>query len=391
MKAFKKHIFLFILILIGTFLTGKNVVLADIDWKGVTVECIYSDGGLYEYSFNDFSDEWSTNRYSYNLKGVDNSKSSTTSSIFYSKSGKPTKGTPPRCQPFVITSMYSEKDDTTVMFVKFSNSSTLTFDKTDFEGNWWQNIWRTTPLEKANDGEKSSYELVSENYILTDVAGEPDNVYNYKRENKKAEGEVAQAVSKPDYITILEFGSVKLAQSKNKTNYLGTFSKPEVACFTNADPKTYSGNNSTTAYYFESATIQYKSGSDTCSSGYYRYVYNGEGEAPNETDSGELCTKIMPKTAQDLALVIRWGQLLVPVLLIGLSAVDVGKIVMSGNIEEDLPKQKRKIITRFIVAVAFFFLPLIVMLLLDEVKIESGSAEEEISAIQQIKCIFEMV
>lgn len=401
MKAFKKHIFLFILILIGTYFCGATSVNADnIKWEGVTIECIYSDGGLYEYSYNDFTDKWVTNRYTYNLKGVDSSKSQTTSSIIYSETNLVVSGTVPQCKPKVVTSISTGEDSdddegATVTYVKFINAyDSEVFVNEEFGETWWDSfLWKTSKADQANNGTRQAYSLVSENYILTDDAGEPDDVYNYKRENKKAEGEVSQAVSKPDYITILEYGDVKLAQSKSKTNYLTSlsFPKPSIACFTNADPKSYSGNNSTVSYYFESTRIRYASTSNDCSSGFYRYVYNGVGNPNEGGDDGELCTKIMPNTAKDLATIIRWAQLLVPVLLIGFTAIDIGKIVMSGNIEEDLPKQKKKIITRFIIAIVFFFLPLILKILLDSVKIDSGTTEEEISAIQSIKCIIDMV
>lgn len=401
MKAFKKHIFLFILILIGTIFSAIPIANAEnIKWEGVTVECIYSDGGLYEYSYNDFTDEWVTNRYTYNLKGVDSSKSQTTSSIIYSETNIVVTGTIPQCKPLVVTSISTGEDSddgegATVTYVKFINASeNQEFENEEFGETWWDSFWwKTSKADQANNGTRQAYSLVSENYILTDDAGEPDDVYNYKRENKKEEGEVSQAVSKPDYMTILKYSNVTLVQSKAKTNNLNltNFGKPSVMCFTNADPKSYSGNNSTVSYYFESTRIRGTSTSNDCSSGYYRYVYNGTGNPNEGGDDGELCTKIMPNTAQDLATIIRWAQLLVPVLLIGLTAIDIGRIVMSGNIEEDLPKQKKKIITRFIVAIVFFFLPLILKILLDSVQIDSGTTEEEISAIQSIKCIIDMV
>ena len=99
----------------------------------------------------------------------------------------------------------------------------------------------------------------------------------------------------------------------------------------------------------------------------------------------------MPQTSKDLAKIIGIVQLVVPVLLILLIGLDIGKLVIAGNLDEELPKQKTKIIVRFVSALVIFFLPLILQILLTTVKVDSGSTEEEISAIQSIKCIIDMV
>jgi len=402
MNKIRKIILITVIMISALFFCQKEDVYADIDWKGVTIECIYADGGLYEYSYNDYNDSWAVNRYSYALKGVDNSESQTSSSIIYSTADNhksPARGTIPHCTEYITKSVVSEDDSeesaaSTSTYIKFFNGGeNAQFDDNDFGITWWDKFWfnKGADKDKANANAKT-YQLVSENYVLTEAAGEADKVYNYKRENKKEEGEIAQVVSNPEQLTIYEFGDIKLIQSKEKTNYLGDFSYPEVACFSNSDPKSFNGNNSNVTYYFESKKTDYKEGGDTCTAGYYRFVYNGEGAADDgDVDTGALCTKIMPETSKNLAEIIGWVQILIPVLLIILTAFDIGKIVLSGNLDEELPKQKKKIITRFIVAVSFFFLPLIVNLLLTYVKIDSNSSEEEVGSIEYIKCIFEMV
>ena len=79
--------------------------------------------------------------------------------------------------------------------------------------------------------------------------------------------------------------------------------------------------------------------------------------------------------------------MLAPTLLIILCALDLGKIVMAGKLDDDLPKQRSKIIRRFIVAVAIFFLPLIVHLLINFIiSANDGKVSEQ---IQQIDCLFD--
>lgn len=408
MKLFRKNLYIFLLLIMGTFLIDIDSVEAtNVNWKGVVLECIYSDGGLYEYSYNDYTSQYSTNRYSYSLKGVDSSKSNTTSSIIYSSSttyGNPayTSGNLKKCKDYiyVATSTSDEdEDNTTVTYIKFSTSDLgdSPFTDTDFGETWYNSFWKkltgTATADKANST-AIEYDLVSENYILTDAAGEPNSVYSYKKESYKEEGEVTQAVSTGTYLTILKYDNAYFVQGSNKTTAIDSFQKTNVKCFNDASAKSYSGNSSTVSYYFDAIRYKVSSASGEngkiCDSG-ERYVYSGTVTEGDDVDTGELCTKIMPQTAQDLATIIGWVQILVPILLIILVGLDIGKIVVAGNIEDDLPKQKKKIIVRFIVAISVFFLPLIMKLLLSMVKVDSGSSDAEISTIQYIQCIFDMV
>ncbi len=406
MKSFKKHILLFIFILIGMFfIKTENVKAAAIDWKGVVVECVYSDGSLFEYSYNDYTGKWATNKYTYNLKGADSVSNTSSSTLVYSQTnGKPIydSGSAKKCYQYLTKSIVSDKGDDsegqTTTYLKFTSSSGVSFDDNDFSETWKDYFWwwQKPTADRANKV-KDTYSLVSENYILTDKAGQPDAIYNYKQEEEKEEGEVTQAITKPQYITILKYGSLILAQSQNKVNAISTSSKPAVLYFNDADPKSYSGNNGTMAYYFNDARITeksesaYKALSNSEKSKYRRFIFNGDGLAPEDLDTGELCTKIMPQTSKDLAKIIGIVQLVVPVLLILLIGLDIGKLVIAGNLDEELPKQKTKIIVRFVSALVIFFLPLILQILLSTVKVDSGSTEDEISAIQSIKCIIDMV
>lgn len=82
--------------------------------------------------------------------------------------------------------------------------------------------------------------------------------------------------------------------------------------------------------------------------------------------TGTSICKVIPETAVWIALIINYLQLLVPIFLIVLTAIDISKIVINGNLEEELPKRRKLIIVRFIVAVSFFFIPLIIKVVIND-------------------------
>ena len=90
----------------------------------------------------------------------------------------------------------------------------------------------------------------------------------------------------------------------------------------------------------------------------YRQVSMAEAKE-NEQVGTSICD-VIPETSLLIATVIYYAGILVPILLIVYTALDIAKLVISGNLEEEIPKKKKAIITRFIVAVVFFFLPIII-------------------------------
>ena len=79
----------------------------------------------------------------------------------------------------------------------------------------------------------------------------------------------------------------------------------------------------------------------------------------NEDDATSICD-IIPNTALVLADIINIVRMVVPAFLIILTGIDISRIVIAGNIDEELPKKRKNIIIRFIVVAVFFFLPLLV-------------------------------
>lgn len=408
----KKKLILFTFIITAVLSCLDKVTAANINWSGITYECVYSDGSLFEYSYNDYSKSYVTNKYPYNLKGTDPVLNGSSSTIIYAEHTKPIYLHTERrgsndtyyCQKYMIKSVVSsdggEEEDgegQTTTYIKFDNDSKYEqFTDSDFGETWKDHFWfwQTATAEIANENRKGYY-LVSENYILTEKAGQPDEVYSYKRADELGAGQVTQAIAKPKFITILKYGNKYFAQSEYKTSLISNPNKAGVMYFSDGDPHVNTGSDGAVFYSYNNIRISaifestYKSISDK--SNYERYVYAGLGNANQNANSGSLCTKIMPNTAKVLAKIIGYVQLIVPVLLIVLTGIDIGRIIVSGNLDEELPKQKKKILVRLITAIAIFFLPLIVQLLLTTVKIDSGSTEDEIGAIEYIKCIFDMI
>lgn len=121
----------------------------------------------------------------------------------------------------------------------------------------------------------------------------------------------------------------------------------------------------------------------SCSAGYVSYSYHSSGSSGNKSTSTvtQVCSSI-PETTKVLKQVIQWAQILVPAIVIILSGIDIGKMVVAGNLDEELPKRKKGMIIRFIVMLVFFFLPLIVKVLFSTV------FDDGILGVGGIDCLF---
>jgi len=405
------------------FVSTERVNAARLNWDGVTVECIYSDGGLYESSYNDYIEPNGrvVNRYTYNLKGVDSDETGTNSSFNYvdatgyittysenhnnkyqtsSSPLKEGKDNHLQCNNYLYVGINREKnedgDKVPVTYAAFGDVPIISFQVPKPNPGWLSKLFG---INESVILEATTYKLVSENYVLTEKSGSPRNVLSYKRQNDDGD---QQAVSDPKYVHFLVYDNAVLVQGPNKINYIdvknynisniefdhstGELKRgtpTEALTLSDPEPKAYVGNGSNVFYSFDSVRYSFDESGQ-------RYVFSGTTEEGDPIDNGDLCKKIMPNTAKIIAKVIGWCQLLVPALLIVLVALDLSKLMLAGNIEEELPKQRKRIVVRFIAAVTVFFLPFIVKLALSNVK-TSGSSIDEISSIEYIDCIFEMI
>lgn len=112
------------------------------------------------------------------------------------------------------------------------------------------------------------------------------------------------------------------------------------------------------------------------------YVYLGtRNGTPGDGTDNALCKVLGNKTIKELQNIIDIMQILVPVLMIALTGFDIGKLVLSGNLDEELPKKKTIIIVRFCLTAFFFFLPLITGLIID------GLMDAGVVGVVEIDCV----
>ena len=112
------------------------------------------------------------------------------------------------------------------------------------------------------------------------------------------------------------------------------------------------------------------------------YVYLGTRHGDgNISPSSELCVFIGSNVTNILKEVIAWGQVLVPAIVIILIGLDITKMVLAGNLDEELPKKKKSIIIRLVIMLVFFFAPLVATLIINLLQSAGIS-------VGDIECIF---
>ena len=72
----------------------------------------------------------------------------------------------------------------------------------------------------------------------------------------------------------------------------------------------------------------------------------------------------------------------IPVIVIILTALDLGKMVIAGNLDEMLPKKKKLIAIRLLLMIIFFFAPLLSRIIISLLN-DTG-----VINIGKIDCIF---
>ncbi len=387
-RKYRFNLIYVLAVMILSFLSIDNVYAGNLEFKNVTLECIYSDGSLFTYSHNSTTDEYVMNRRNYNLKDVSTQDSSTTGRIEFTV-GTSVADDSHLCKQYLISGSTKDREndsEDSVMYMtyyKFSTSSGATFETTDFSNlgvfsffDWFAHV----DSSAANETKKEAT-LVSERYILESNSGEPTETLYYVQKSTQETGENR-------YITIYKYDNATLLDSGKRVTRVTSTSAigNDVIWINNPEPESFVESSSILTYFYKDGQIRYTATSNKTSSNINKYEKTDSAPPTDSVDTGELCSTIMPNTSVYLRTIIKYAQWLVPIFLIVLTSVDVGKIVLAGNIEEELPKQKKKIIVRFVVALVFFFLPTLAILL---VKMLQESGGEGTELIQQIGCLFE--
>lgn len=400
--------FLFIFSFLFINVVDANAItLNNLQMKDLTLECIYSDGGLYTSSFSgtddNGNDKYTVNRTSYNLEGVDNNTANKGSSTYIVNSlyvGN-------KCKESLYVSSInlaaeteadeeSGDSDSPVNFHKFG--SRLEPDDIGASNSWWDYLWpgRGGDADKVEDADQIKYNLVSERYDLKSDAPEPNAIVYYVQKAEQVAGQnkyVAIMIydnvilmKKDDRVTRLE-GEFSLYQGVTR-NSDDTLSKevPEEIYINSPEPQASTNTSSTVSYRFFDNQKTFSVSKTKDSTHVNKYTLTDDVSDSDLEKGNALCDEILVNTSPYLKQVIKGIQILVPVFLIILTALDIGKIVLTGNIDEELPKRKKIILARFVVAIVFFFLPLFINMMTDWL-IDSGA--ENADSIEYINCLFE--
>lgn len=379
----------------------------NLSMKNLTLECIYTDGGLYTSSFsgtNSFGfDKYVVNRTSYNLEGVDNNTANKGSSSYIVNNlyvGN-------KCQDSLYVTTVNlageyagdkESGDSgsPVAYHKFG--SKLIASDIGASNSWWDYLWpgRGGDGDQIVDSHPDAYKLLSERYDLKSDAPEPNATVYYVQKAEQVAGQnkyVAIMIydnvilmQKDDRITRLE-GEFSLYQGVTR-NDDDTLSKevPEEIYINSPEPQASTSTSSTVSYRFLDNQKTFSVSKTKDSTHVNKYTLTDDINKSDLEKSNALCDEILVNTSPYLKQVIKAIQILVPIFLIILTALDIGKIVLTGNIDEELPKRKKIILIRFVVAIVFFFLPLFINMMTDWL-IDSGAKNAD--SIEYINCLFE--
>lgn len=403
MRKICKVLFVLILLFVGCIKADA----ATLNMRNITLECIYSDGGLYTSAFSGVDEDTSqetfiVNRTAYNLAGVDNKTANAGSaSIVINNLFVDTK-----CQETLYTLRTPDKkdEDEPMTLYKFGSLFTAADEGLEVHPWGWGSSWiKNKATEKLinaiNDYSKENslkYNLVSERYILGSDAPDPNAIVYYKQEAEQVAGKASFVsimvydnvilMKKNDRVTRLE-GDYTVYQGVTKSeNEVLSKEVPEKIYINNPEPEVVSNSSANVSNRFQAGQKTF-SVSKSYDSIIHTQEYVLTDEIPDDGDGrgNALCDEILVNTSPYLKYLIKAMQILVPVFLIVLTAFDIGKIVLTGNIEEELPKRKKIIIVRFIVAIVFFFLPAFISLFTTWL-IESGA--KNVDSIEYIDCLF---
>lgn len=232
--------------------------------------------------------------------------------------------------------------------------------------------------------------LVGERIYLTDDIG--DDAYSHTFKTYSNDGDEAVANSRYIQFLVKDNGEYLLQIGQTLTGVDGVDDNFRNNVLNNDSMDVYicvkesllsqDASRGDSSYKFDSIRhkVQVSSKDGTCPTGYVKYKRTTEVcKIDVGTSAGSFCDKYS-NTARELINIIKILQFLVPILVIVFTSIEIARIVIAGNIEEELPKRKKSIIIRFIVMIAFFFLPLMTQIVI--------SLVEGVS-ILDVSCLFE--
>jgi len=400
----KKKILLVLTFILSFLIFTDKAFAARLDFKSYTLECIYEDGGLYTEEWSVGQKAFINSRSSYNLAGAQKNESNkggynrfsnrigrtltyktSSSSLGFGVIEDETTN----CANFLYSASITEEGVSTNFYV-FGREFTCNNDDCDdfeLEQGGWCAVWGCKGGTSAGQiATKTPYNLVSERYLLGDDYPEPDQILYYVMPAE-------QKIGTPAYIRVYIYENIVLLEKDGRVTRiedsekeaLKTATAPSKIYLNSPEPIPVSDSSSVVNYRFNENQTKYSVSLEKDDTHKYEFVITNPN--PNGDDnSGSLCTERLKNTSPVLKSIIQLGQILVPALVIILTALDIGKIVISGNVEEELPKRKKTIINRAIILVVFLFLPLLVKVLL---KLMKTSGSDIAKNIEYIDCLFD--
>lgn len=401
-KRLKKYLF-FITILFIALMFEKVNALASVSINNADYElvCRYADGlqltiardGVYIQNASLAVDSSSSNGIKMYLKADQkNSSRDANGGITYRHHAITASGRcPSKLYAYDLPAKYEteseddddESEDNSVSTLYYSTSSSVASEiggtREEESGMWW---WKETEVVSNATRETSmdTY-LVSEEVYLT--TAKETTVCDYKI----PETDTVVTVYMYSNITLLESNGYSTTLPSVWTDCKKPASEGEVKYIYLNDPvgKSIAGGTGTRynyeRFYVGDSASTCKSNNDGNKCMKYQYLGTRNGSPDGDGKDNALCKVLGDKTVKEIQNIIDIMQILVPVLMIALTGFDIGKLVLSGNLDEELPKKKTIIIVRFCLTAFFFFLPLITGLIID------GLMDAGVVGVEEIDCV----
>lgn len=365
----------------------------DLNREDITTECIYSDGSLFINSYVDGSQ--SISRETAQISTNTSSNNDNISEVSILNDSTKSNGS---CYSHVTAVVLSKQtrnvDDhgdpigdlyiVNVASYKFGDSkTTITYGEVGQKKPWY-NFFTSDKEYNAtavSDDRTKVYSLVSERiYIENDkVLINATPCYFVK----KAE----QASGSNSYLTFYLFNNVTLMENNGmittRSSTLGACPLEEVI-YLNDPSQKIDTSKSSPKFFYKTDKFSYTAKADDSHMDKYEVTTP---PPPDDDQTGKNACEAIPETVKVLKTVIQVMQLGIPAFVIILTSIDIFRMVVSGDLNEELPKRKKVIIIRLIIMLVFFFLPLIINVLLTAAYNSSDWFKKEIG-IKDINCLF---